>query len=84
MSSVKTAVSLDEALFEEVESAATEMGIPRSQLFAIALEEFLARRQNQKLLKELDEAYGEDPDPEESRLRGAMRRKQRRILERTG
>ncbi len=81
MASIKTAVSLEESLFQKVEALAEEMGLPRSQLFALALEEFLNRHHNRKLLRELDEAYGEAPDAEEERLSRAMRRRQRRLLQ---
>ena len=37
---MKTAVSLPDRLYEEAEKTAQAIGIPRSQLFAKALEEF--------------------------------------------
>ena len=40
MTSIKTAISIEESLYEEVTALANAMQIPRSKLFAIAMEEF--------------------------------------------
>lgn len=78
---IKTAVSVKESLFRDAEAVAQEMGVARSQLYALALEEFLARRHNRKLLREINEAYGAPPDAEETKLLHAMRRHHRKVLE---
>ncbi len=64
-SSVKTAVSIQATLFEQAEAAAREMNISRSRLYNLALEEFLRHRENQELLRRLNEAYADDLDEEE-------------------
>jgi mRNA interferase MazF len=38
---MKTAISLSDTLYEKAEQTASYMGIPRSKLFALALEEFI-------------------------------------------
>lgn len=81
MAHVKTAVSLREDLFEQVEALASEMKISRSRLFVLALEEFLQRHQNQQLLKQINAAYDKAPDPSERALRRRMRRQHRQIVE---
>ncbi len=81
MPHIKTAVSLQEDLFEQVETLASEMKISRSRLFALALEEFLRRHQNQQLLEQINAAYDEAPDPSEQALRRRMRRQHRQIVE---
>ena len=81
MARIKTAVSLREDLFEQVEALANEMKISRSRLFALALEEFLRRHQNQQLLEQINAAYDEAPDPSEQALRRRMRRQHRQIVE---
>jgi metal-responsive CopG/Arc/MetJ family transcriptional regulator len=78
---IKTAVSLREDLFEQVEALASEMKISRSRLFALALEEFLQRYQSQQLLERINAAYDEAPDPSEQALRRRMRRQHRQIVE---
>ena len=65
MAHVKTAISLDEGLFQEVDRIAQELKVPRSRLFVKAMQEFVDRRRNQELLDQLNEAYKDHPNPEE-------------------
>ncbi len=69
MATVKTAISLEKPLLEQVDEAAQEMGIPRSRLFVLAVEAFLQRRENERLLATLNELYAENPLTEEERTR---------------
>ncbi len=80
---MKTAISLDQELFEKLESAAGELGTTRSGLIARALEDFLARRENQRLLEQLNVAYGTEPvtEPGDAVVREGMRHRQRHIVE---
>lgn len=57
MATVKTAISLQESLFEQAEALASEMKVSRSRLIAIALEEFIRRHQNRLLLEKINAAY---------------------------
>jgi len=52
--SVKTAISLPDALFAEAETTAKSMGIPRSQLFARAVEEYLNHHNKERITKNLN------------------------------
>jgi metal-responsive CopG/Arc/MetJ family transcriptional regulator len=81
MESVKTAVSIKKSLFEEVESLARKMKIPRSRLFTLALEDYIRRQENRKLLMQIDAAYTEEPDPAEETLRRQYRHQHRRMVE---
>lgn len=81
MESVKTAVSIRKSLFEEVESLARKMKVPRSRLFTLALEDYIRRQENRKLLMQIDAAYTEGGDPAEETLRRQYRRQQRRMVE---
>ena len=81
MASVKTAISLQQPLFDQVETLAREMQISRSRLFVLAMEEFIARYQNQRLLKEINAAYEDMPDPAEQDLQRRMRRQHRQLVE---
>jgi metal-responsive CopG/Arc/MetJ family transcriptional regulator len=81
MATIKTAVSIDEALFDRVDAMANELAIPRSQLFALAVEEYIHHYENQKLLEALNAAYDDSPDPEEEDQLNRMRYKQRDIVE---
>jgi len=54
---MKTAISLPERLYTDAEKTAKAMGVPRSQLYAIALEEFIKRHKKEGITKQLDELY---------------------------
>lgn len=55
---MKTAISLPDALYADAEEIAKSMGIPRSQLFARALEEFLNHYKKERITEKLNEVYG--------------------------
>lgn len=62
--SMKTAISLPDRLFDEAEKAAQAMGIPRSQLFARALEEFIDRHKKNNITERLNEVYSKNLNDE--------------------
>jgi len=74
MSGVKTAISLDEALFKEVDTMAHQMHISRSRLFVLAIEDFIKRRESQALLDKLNAAYA-DLQEEEREVSRQMKAK---------
>jgi metal-responsive CopG/Arc/MetJ family transcriptional regulator len=55
---MKTAISLSDTLFEKAEKTARYMGIPRSRLFAIALEDYIVRHNGEMITEKLNEVYG--------------------------
>ena len=81
MASVKTAISLQQSLFEQVDALAQELEISRSRLFVLAVEGFIRRYQNRQLLEAINEAYADLPDPEEQALRDKMRQQHRLMVE---
>lgn len=81
MAIVKTAISLQESLFERADALAEQLHVSRSQLFSRALDEFLKKYETRRLREVIDSALADEPDPgEEERMR-LMRRKQRRLVE---
>ena len=54
---MKTAVSLPNLLYEKVEKTATYMGIPRSKLFALALEEFIQKYNGEMITAKINAVY---------------------------
>ena len=54
---MKTAISLPDALYEDVEQTARAMGIPRSQLFARAVSEFMKRHTREEITQRLNDVY---------------------------
>jgi len=81
MANVKTAISLQKSLLEKAETLAREMNVSRSRLLALALEEFIDRYQNQRLLEQINAVYKDIPDTVEQGLRRKLRRHHRRIVE---
>ncbi len=81
MAQVKTAVSLDRALFEQVDVLANKMKVSRSRLFTMALQDFLRRHDNEQLLQEINKAYQDEDDPGRQTLRRGMQRIHRKLLE---
>ncbi len=81
MANVKTAISLQQSLFEQVDALAQELQISRSRLFVLAVEAFLQRYQNRQLLEAINEVYDDLPDAEEQALRDKMRQQHRRMVE---
>ena len=80
MASIKTAISIQKSLFEQVEKLAQEMNVPRSRVFVMAVEEFLQRHQNLRLLEEINRAYKDEPTQDESEYLEQMRQQQRRMV----
>ena len=56
-SSMKTAISIADKLFREADAAAKQLGISRSELYATALSEYLARRNAREITARLDQVY---------------------------
>jgi metal-responsive CopG/Arc/MetJ family transcriptional regulator len=54
---MKTAVSLPDQLYAEAEKTAQSLGIPRSQLFARALEEFIEHHKRSNVTERLNQVY---------------------------
>ena len=54
---MKTAISLSDSLYEKAEETALYLGIPRSKLFVMALEEFLTKNDTKLITKKINEIY---------------------------
>ncbi len=81
MAQIKTAISLDRSLFEQVEILARKMKVSRSRLFAMALKDFLRQCESEQLLQEINAAYQNGPDEAEQIRRQGMHRLHRRLVE---
>ena len=80
MATTKTIISLEESLLRRVDELASELQISSSRLFVTAVEEFIQRHQNQKLLAAINAAYDEEPELSEDTTLDAWRRKHRRSI----
>jgi len=81
MTSIKTAVSIQKELFDQAETLSHEMNVSRSRLFVLALEDYIRRYQNQRLLREINAAYEDELDPSEVGYLQRMRRQHRKVVE---
>jgi metal-responsive CopG/Arc/MetJ family transcriptional regulator len=63
---MKTAISLPDALYNEAEKTAQAMGIPRSQLFARALKEFIEHHRRANITEQLNRVYSKMDNSDES------------------
>ena len=81
MAHIKTAISLDPALFEKARLLSQHLRISRSQLFAQALEDFLRQHENQHLLAQINQAHSAPPDRTEQTQRKHLQRKYRQRLQ---
>lgn len=76
---MKTAVSVPDRLFQAADRASKKLGVSRSELYAIALEDYLRRHPAMSVRERLDEVYGGEP----SALDSALAELQRKALRRT-
>ncbi len=84
MSKVKIAISIQESLFDQADALAQELHISHNRLFILAVEDFIRRYKNQKLLEKVNAAYQDMPDPAEEQRLYRMRRQHRHIIENIG
>lgn len=68
---MKTAISINEELFQSAEQLARERGVSRSELYAMALRHYLEEHRSERITERLDEVYSAeagDLDPQLARL----------------
>ena len=59
---MKTAISLPDPLFKSAEALAHRLGVSRSELFADAVAEYIARHDQARLTERLNAAYADAAD----------------------
>ena len=69
---MKTAVSLPDPLFRTAEKTARQLRMSRSQLYAVAIAEFLERRSSSKITESLNSIYAETPAALDAGLHAAQ------------
>lgn len=65
MANVKTAISIRKSLFEKADALARRLKVSRSQLFSLAVEQFIREHENRELLEQIDRVFAEKPDTSE-------------------
>jgi metal-responsive CopG/Arc/MetJ family transcriptional regulator len=75
---MKTAISIPDGIFASADQLAEQLGVSRSELYATAVAEFVAKHQATDVTARLDQLYATQP----SRLEPALRRTQARAARR--
>lgn len=57
MATVKTAISIEKSIYEQMDTLAKKSKISRSRLYALAAEEFILKNKNLEILKSLNTVY---------------------------
>ena len=81
MANVKTAISINKSLFDQVNKLADELEVSRSHLFVLAVEEFIQRYENEQLLQQINQAYDDLPLADEEQIVQGMRSRHRNLVE---
>jgi len=55
---MKTAISLPDAVFEQAEALAQQLGLSRSELYTKALQSYLKRHNREQIMLKLNQVYG--------------------------
>lgn len=80
MANIKTAISVEKPLFEELCALSQEMEVSRSYLFSLAAREFIQRYKSKKLLAAINAAYKDLPNPEQEKLARQLRAKHKELV----
>jgi len=81
MANIKTAISIQQSLFDKIEELARDLQVSRSRIFVLAVEEFVRRQENRRLLASINAAYQDLPDASEQKRLRQMRSSHRRVVE---
>ena len=79
---MKTAISIRDEVFEAAEHTARDLGMSRSELYATAVKEFVARHRSQRVTERLDAVYADSDSS--SRLDEGLGEMQRLSLDEPG
>jgi antitoxin MazE6 len=73
MANIKTAISIDKPLFEQVNDLAHELKTSRSHIFVMAAKDYIQRHKNRKILEDINAAYDDSPDTKDESLTSVRR-----------
>ena len=74
-------VKVKKSLIKKIEITAKKMQVSTDSVVSMALEDFFEREQNKDLLKQINEAYKEEPTAEEKRELNLIKQKQAKVLD---
>ncbi len=73
MAIVKTAISIDEAIFRQAEEVAGILNVSRSRAFALAMQDFAKRQRSEQITRQINEAYTSEAESEDREIVRRMR-----------
>ena len=71
---MKTAISLPDEVFESADALAERLGLSRSELYATAVAEYVAKHRDQDVTARLNDVYAGEPSGLDPALRSAQAR----------
>lgn len=80
MAVIKTAISIDESLFDKINRLSEEIKLSRSQIFSQAVKYFIERKNNLELVRKINRAYSDVLDEDEMEQLAKSKRKYKEIL----
>ncbi len=75
---MKTAISIPDTVFKSADVLAERLGVSRSELYARAVAEYVAKHQDAKVTERLNAVYAAQPSRSDAALRKAARKTVRR------
>ena len=81
MATIKTAISIQDSLYKEVEELAKKTNTSRSQLFTQAIRDFIEKYKNRALLAKINKAHSTTPNLEEKKWISYAKSSHRKLLE---
>lgn len=78
---MKTAISIPDDLFLTVEEMAKKLNVSRSQFFAEAVRDYIAKQNNRELFKTLNKVYSEIDTEQEVKLRKRSKKYYSKLFE---
>jgi len=80
MAVIKTAISIDESLFDKINRLSEEIKLSRSQIFSQAVRYFIERKNNLELVRKINRAYPDVLDEDEMAQLEKSKRKYKEII----
>ena len=77
---MKATTSIDDEILRKADDTAHRMGLSRSQLFALAVGDFLRRQRQEQMRLRLNEVYADQGEPAEKGLLRGIKAKARRTI----
>jgi metal-responsive CopG/Arc/MetJ family transcriptional regulator len=78
---MKTAISVEDQLLEEADRLARRMGLSRSRLFSLALQDYLRQKRQEEMTGQLNRVHAGGPNPSERRTTARMKARFRATIQ---